>query len=222
MLGNQRSSYNPAFHGEFSYALLHILNHHHLRVNRESKPLLLDIATTMGQEFYIRDKAGTPLGWRDAPMGEFLSPVEFKCGVNAYGGDIVYKAILAEDQAFFNRYYPMLHEDEKDDLHYRMATSKDALPDVYSRYQQALVDSFTSPPRKTSRAAPHTTTTTPSSITDMTSLPRDNSDTKGTITKEDSQKLAQKSRSMFSIFGPDEHEISEVDDAHASKVTSDY
>lgn len=141
-------------------------------------------------------------------MGEYLSPVEFKCGVNAYSGDVVYKAILAEDQAFFNRYYPMLHEDEKADLHYRMATSKDARPDVFSRYQQAVPQSKP----------------TPSSITGIISPPQGYAEKKGKISQEDRHDLAQKSRSMFSMFGPDEdeHEISERDDVYDSKVTNDY
>lgn len=59
--------FNSEFHGEFAYALLHMLNQHRLTVDTSQHQLFVDIALTTNLLNFITDKAnGSHLGWRDA------------------------------------------------------------------------------------------------------------------------------------------------------------
>jgi hypothetical protein len=69
-LGNQRPHFDASFHGEFSYALLHMLNRHKLYVKEEDKEMLVRIGMVTDTINALSDAPGTVLGWRAAlPYG---------------------------------------------------------------------------------------------------------------------------------------------------------
>lgn len=69
-LGNQRPHFDASFHGEFSYALLHMLNRHKLYVQEKDKEMLVRIGMVTDTINALSDDPGTVLGWRAAlPYG---------------------------------------------------------------------------------------------------------------------------------------------------------
>jgi hypothetical protein len=124
-------------------------------------------------------------------MQRFLTPEELKLGVNAYGGDIAYQAMIAEDRFFFNYYYPMLDEAAKLDLVHRITTEAPEKLETYAVYRDALqtapvippLHEMTSPPRtpvssprESTRRTAASLIVTPASVADFTSPPRSNVD----------------------------------------------
>jgi hypothetical protein len=96
-------------------------------------------------------------------MGRYLTPEEFKFCVNAYGGDIVYQAMIAKDKFFFNHYYPMLDERARLDLAHRIETEAPDVNVTFREYIEALqhapVPAVSS---HTMDSAPHTPVGSPS------------------------------------------------------------
>ncbi|MDF1647030.1 MAG: hypothetical protein P1U61_08660 [Legionellaceae bacterium] len=76
-------------------------------------------------------------------MRQSLTEQEFISGVNAYGGDVVYNAVLQQDQVFFNAYYPMLNETVILDLRHRITTDATAHLRTFNAYEGAWLASTT-------------------------------------------------------------------------------
>ncbi|MDP3705461.1 MAG: hypothetical protein Q8R24_06075 [Legionellaceae bacterium] len=67
-LESLRPHFNPGFHGEFAYALLHILNGHKLYVEPSQKESIIRIGHVTATEQLISDKPGELIGWRAASI----------------------------------------------------------------------------------------------------------------------------------------------------------
>jgi hypothetical protein len=131
-------------------------------------------------------------------MSEYLNHKEFQEGVNAYGGDVVYHAILKEDQTFFNHYYPMLTDENQADLAARVSTQGPAESfETFERFKQESL-SYQSPPR--TRRAAQTMYLTPPSVASSNLFTPPRSEERIKTRQEDLQELARKSSSLFAHF----------------------
>lgn len=155
-----------------------------------------------------------------ALMSKFLTVQEFQNGINAYSGDVVYHAILAEDQAFFNRYYPMLTEESRDDLAARVLTqAPEESSETFERLQQ-LAKHQSPPSTPSSRNSIFTTTPSSVAVATLTPSSQDHEAPKGKLSQSDRDYLSRKSSSLFSASDETSPNIKKDSDSEQSQLDS--